>query len=257
MALGLVDRCHGDVHRLALEERRPLRDPVVLDSIHELRQQVPSELRMGQLASAEADGHLDPIAFLEEFDRPMDLGVEVTDADLRREADFLEGHRALLALGFLLALREIVLVLSEVQEFDHRWRCHRRDLDEVVAAFLRHLERPWRGHDAQLGTLFIDDPDLWDPDHLVDSQVSADGLSPSVFVSVWTTGAGSPRPDRPKREDITGRPKPATKRLSKERAAPADFVLVRVVSAVDECGSSCARDRRAPRDQAVVSRSTA
>ena len=105
------------------------------------------------------------------------------DADLRREADFLEGHRALLALGFLLALGQLVLVLAEVEELDDRRGGHRGDLDEVEASFLRHLEGPGRGHDAQLGTLFIDHPDLWDPDHLVDAQVSADGCSPSYALA--------------------------------------------------------------------------
>ncbi len=134
---------------------------------------------MGQFASAEPDGHLDPIAILEELDRPMDLGIEVAAADLRREADFLEGHRTLLALGFLLPLRQVVLVLTEVKELDDRWRSHRGDLDEVQASFLRHFERPGRGHDPKLGTFFINDPNLRDPDHLIDAQVSTDGLSPS------------------------------------------------------------------------------
>ena len=128
---------------------------------------------MGQLPSAEPDGHLDPIAILEELDRPMDLGIEVADADLRREADLLEGHRALLALGFLLPLGQLVLVLTEIEELDDRRRRHRGDLDEVEASFLRHLECLRRGHHTQLGTLFIDHPDLWDPDHLVDAQVSS------------------------------------------------------------------------------------
>ena len=138
---------------------------------------------MGQLPSAKANGHLDPIAVLEELDRPMDLGIEVTDADLRREAYLLEGHRALLALGFLLPLRELVLVLSEIKEFDDRWRRHRGDLDEVQSSLLRHLERLRRGHDTQLGTFFIDHPDLRDPDHLIHAQVSTDGLSPSSLPS--------------------------------------------------------------------------
>ena len=127
---------------------------------------------MGQLPTAEADRHLDPIAILEELDRPVDLRIEVALADLRRQANFLECHRALPALGLLLSLRELVLVLPEVEELDHRRRSHRSDLDKVVPTFLRHLEGLWRGHHAQLGSLFIDHPDLWDPDHLIDAQIS-------------------------------------------------------------------------------------
>ena len=130
---------------------------------------------MGQLPASETDGHLDPVPVLEEFDRPMDLRVEVTRADLRREADFLERHRALPALGLLVSLRELVLVLPEVEKFDHRRRGHRGDLDEVVSPLLRHRECLRRGHEAQLGSLFVDNPDLWDPDHLVDAQISCYG----------------------------------------------------------------------------------
>ena len=103
------------------------------------------------------------------------LGIEVTDTDLRREANLLEGHRALLALGFLFTLCQLVLVLTEIEEADHRRLRHRGDLDEVVSPLLRHLEGPRRGHHTQLGTLFIDHPDLWDPDHLVDAQISCYG----------------------------------------------------------------------------------
>src|SRR6476659_321256 len=202
VALRLVHRCHRDVHRLAFEQRRALRDPVILDPVHEPRDQVPPDLRMGQLASSEADGHLDPVTILEELDRPMDLRVEVADADLRREANLLARHRALLALGFLLPLRELVLVLPEVEEPDDRRGGHRSDLDEVVASILRHLEGLGRGHDTQLCTLFIDHPDLWDPDHLVDTQVSTDG-SPLDLLDP-STGIGNMRtPLRPSREDST------------------------------------------------------
>ncbi len=57
------------------------------------------------------------------------------------------------------------------------------DLDEVQSSFLRHFERPRRGHHTQLGTFFIDHPDLWDPDHLVYAQVSSYGLSPWLPVA--------------------------------------------------------------------------
>src|SRR4029078_3663824 len=101
--------------------------------------------------------------------------------------------RALLALGFLLALRELVLVLAEIEELDHRRRGHRCELDAVQGSFLRQLARPGRGHHPKLGTLFIDDPHLRDTDHLVDAQVSTDGLSPSFSAF-----------ERPARDDDPG-----------------------------------------------------
>jgi hypothetical protein len=71
------------VHRLAFEERHPLRDTMFLDQVRELQQQVAPQLRMGQLPTAEADRDLDPVAVLEELDGAMDLGLEVARADLR------------------------------------------------------------------------------------------------------------------------------------------------------------------------------
>jgi hypothetical protein len=53
--------------------------------------------------------------------------------------------------------------------------CHRGDFDEIEPPFLRHLESTCCGHDPQLGSFFIHDPNLWDPDHLIHTQVSTDG----------------------------------------------------------------------------------
>ena len=92
---------------------------MVLDLIGESRQQSSADLGVGQLSSPELDGDLDAVPFLEELDGPPDLRVEVTLADLGLEADFLEGDRTLLSLGFLLPLGQLVLVLSEIEEPDH------------------------------------------------------------------------------------------------------------------------------------------
>ena len=75
---------------------------------------------------------------------------------------------------------------------------------EVLRGDLDDLESLRRGHDTQLGTLFVDHQDLRDPDHLVHAQVSTDGLSPSSS-PFRTTGTGTRRPGRPKREDSIGR----------------------------------------------------
>jgi hypothetical protein len=163
------------VHLLALEQRRPLDDPVILDLLGEPRQQVPPDLRVGQLATPESHRDLDPVSVLEELDRSMDLRGEVADADLRRQSDLLEGHRPLPSLGLLLALRDLVLVLAEVEKSGDRRLGHRGDLDEVQPSLLRHLEGSRRRHHTELIALFIDHPDLWDPDHLVDAQVSCYG----------------------------------------------------------------------------------
>src|SRR5262249_43994752 len=118
--LRLVGRGQDDEHRLALEHRLSLDAPVLLALLREPFEQDPPQLGVAQLAAAEADRHLDAIAVLEEFDRAVQLRREVARADLRREPHFLEGHRALPALVLFFPLRQLVLVLPEVEETSDR-----------------------------------------------------------------------------------------------------------------------------------------
>ena len=148
---------------------------MILDQVHEPGQEVSAQLRVRELTTSETNRHLDAISVRQEFDRSMDLGLEVADPDLGRQPHFLECDRPLPALGFLFLLGQIVLVLTEVKELGDRRCRHRCNLDEVEAAILRHLESLGCRHDSQLIALFVDDPHLWDSDHLVHAQISADG----------------------------------------------------------------------------------
>src|SRR5450756_2200035 len=143
---------------------------MVLDLVRELGQQFPPKMRVGQLSTAKLDGHLDPVAVLQELDCPSDLRVEVAHTDLRLQADFLELDRPGLPLGFLVPLVQLVLVLPVVEKARHGGRRGRRNLDEVVAALLCQSESIARRHDAELVPLVVGHPNLADPDHLVDTQ---------------------------------------------------------------------------------------
>ena len=248
--LGLVRRCHRDVHRLALEGRRPLDHAMVLDRLAEPDEQVATDLGMGELATAELDGDLDAVSVLQELDRTPDLRIEVADADLRLEADFLEGDRALLSLGFLLALGELVLVLPEVEEPDDRRRRHRRDLDEVEPPLLRKSKGLLRGHHAPLVPLFVDDPDLWDTDHLIYAQVSAD-VSALVAGSYGSVGARNPR-DRAVAGERLARPFRAGNDAAGARPEPQPVAGTRSGGLRAAGASRAAAPRRPGRDDDVV-----
>ena len=172
--------------------------PCSRDLLREPCQQVPPDVGVTDLAAPELDGDLDPVAVLQELDGAADLGVEVTLADLDLEADLLELDRPLVAPGLLLLAGLLVLELPVVEEPGDGRTGHRGDLDEVVPTLLRELEGLWRGHDAQLVPFFVDDPDLGDPDHLVDTQVLAQSL-PSPM------RRASRRPDLTRRRATTGR----------------------------------------------------
>ncbi len=163
------------MHRPALHQWRSLDDTVILDPLREALEERPAELRMGHLASAELDRDLESIAVLQELDRPMDLGVEVADPDLRAKANLLELDRSRAPLRFLVPFGQLVLVLTIVEEADDGRGGHGSDLDEVETAILRHGECLGCGHDTQLVPVLIDDPNIRYPDHLVDAQVSAYG----------------------------------------------------------------------------------
>src|SRR4051812_50219654 len=103
---------------------------------------------MGELPAAEADGDLDPVTILEELDRAVDLGLEVADADLRREADLLELDRPRLPLRLLLPLGQLVPILAEVEELDDRRGRRGGDLYGGEPPRLRHGKGVWGRGDA-------------------------------------------------------------------------------------------------------------
>jgi hypothetical protein len=171
--LGLVGRGDADVHRLALEQRRPLDYAVFPYLFRELVQKVSPDLRVGELPASELDRDLDSVAVFQERDRPPHLRIEVAGADLGLQPDFLESDGALPPLGFLLTLGQFVLVLTEIEESRHRWAGEGCDFYQVEPPLLREPQGVGRSHDTQLATVFVDDPDVEDSDHLIYAQVSA------------------------------------------------------------------------------------
>ena len=183
------------MHRLAFEQRKPLDHAMFFDLFRKLVEQIASDLRVSQLASAELDGNLYSVALLQEFDCPPDLGIEVADADLRLEADFLEGYGLLSALGFLLALGQFVLVLTEIEESRHGGTGQRCDLHQVEPPLLRKPQGVGCSHDAKLATVFVDNPHVEHADHLVDAQVSANGEPLLCVFRLPAAGVTCPKAD--------------------------------------------------------------
>jgi hypothetical protein len=140
------------------------------------------------LAASELASDLDPVAFLEELDCASDLGVEIALADFGLKPDLLEINGSLMPARFLLAASLFVLELAVIEKPRHRWHSHRRDLDEIQTSILREPEGLARGHDAPLITLLVDNPHLWDADHLVYSQFSTQACSLISIVPPFAAG---------------------------------------------------------------------
>ena len=92
---------------------------------------------MADLAPAEADRDLHPVAVVQELGRTASLDLEVVDVDLDAQPHLLEGLRLLLLLLFALALLQLVLVLAVVEDAAHRRNRRGRDLDEIEPLLLR------------------------------------------------------------------------------------------------------------------------
>ena len=138
----------------------------------ELDQEITAEVCMADFAPTELDGHLDPIAVLQELDRATDLGVEIALTNLYFEPYLFEIDRPLMAAGFLLAPGLLILELALVEKPSDRRCRHRGDLDEIVASLLRNPESLRRGQHAHLVALFVHDPHLRDANQLVDAELS-------------------------------------------------------------------------------------
>jgi hypothetical protein len=126
---------------------------------------------VAHLASPELHGDLYPVALVQELPRSSQLGPQVVDVDLDPKPDLLERLRLLLSLCLAFALLQLVLVLAVVEDSAHWWNRGGSDLDEIESLLLgqRQSLRGWQ--DAELLTLFVDDPHLSDTDHVVDSEI--------------------------------------------------------------------------------------
>src|SRR5689334_3644958 len=145
-----------------------LDDGELLELLREAVEDHLPALRMGHLAPAEHDRHLDLVARLEEALDVALLGVVVVLRDLRPELDLPDGDLLLVLARGLLLLRLLVLVLRVVEDAADGRLGVGRHLDEVEVALLRVAERVCRAHDPDLLAGVVDEPDLGHPDAFVD-----------------------------------------------------------------------------------------
>src|SRR5262245_58865239 len=111
---------------------------------------------MGHLTAAKAKGELYLVAFLEELEDLLHLGLIVVIVDVRTHFDLFDLLRLLalaLLVGFFLRL---VLVAANIEEFGDGRICPRADFNQVEADLLSLLESLTRIHYAQIFAIFVD-----------------------------------------------------------------------------------------------------
>ena len=149
--------------------------------IGELIEQRLAQVGVGHLAAAEENGQLDLVSGVEELGSLAPLRFQVVVVDLGPDADLFQFDGVLVAarLAFLAAL--LVAKLAVVHEPTHGGHGIGSHLDQVEATLARHLERIEGGNDADLLAVFVDQPDLANPDALIDAGLDGSGNSLPPF----------------------------------------------------------------------------
>src|SRR5690625_434033 len=97
------------------------------------------------------------------------LGLVVMGINLEAETNFLQLCVSLIATSVAGFHGCLVLVLSEVHEFTHRWACIRRDFDQIEVCFLRQSEGVFYPNDPNLFTIWSHETDLRNTDTFINT----------------------------------------------------------------------------------------
>jgi hypothetical protein len=166
------------IHRPAFHPRRLFDRAMRTELLGELVEQGLAQVRVRHLAPTEEDGDFHLVPGIEEFRRLPPLGFEVVVVDLGPDADLFQLDDMLMATGLTLLAALLVAVFAVVHEPADGRHGIRRHLDQVESTLARHLERIECRDDADLLAVLIDEPDLANPDTLVDAGLDGSGNNP-------------------------------------------------------------------------------
>src|SRR5918993_501061 len=163
-----LERSHEHDHGPSLHPWRLLDGAVRTELIGELIEQGFAQIRVGHLAAAKEDGQLDLVSGVEELRGLPAFGFEIVVIDLGPDADLFELDDVLMAAGLA-----------------------------------RHLERVKRGYDTDLLAVLIDQPDLADPDALIDACLDGSGNNlPPLPIAGYRSNTGTRRGQSPARSPL-------------------------------------------------------
>ena len=147
--------------------------------VGELDQQVLTDLGVGHLTTAEADGDLTAVAVGQELLCIAQLDIEVIHVNAGGHPDFLDLHHTLVLAGLFLSLGLLEAELAVIHDLADRGNGIRRDLDQVQALLLCDAQSFQSGHNAQLFTGLRDQSNLLVADFFIDlMSISSDGKAP-------------------------------------------------------------------------------
>ena len=156
-----------------------------------------AEFAMGHLAAAETEAGLDLVAFGEEADGLILLGLVVMFVHGDGELDFLDDDDLLLFAGGAFALVFLVEEASVVLDTADGWYGIGGDFDEIEPALLGNSQGLVGRKNAELFSIFINDTDFARTDFFVDANkltgrtlIECYGSPPGCEVSLTATRSG-------------------------------------------------------------------
>ena len=111
------------------------------------------------------------------------LRLVIVFVDLETEADLLQRSVRLVLPGFSGFLGRFIFEFSVVHELGYGWLRLWGYLDEVEAGFTGEIECLANGNDTDLFTIGSDQPDLGNPNPVIDARL-ADVFTP--FAQMWS-----------------------------------------------------------------------
>jgi hypothetical protein len=155
---------------------------------------------VGHLAAAKEDGQLDLVSGVEELRGLTTFRLEIMVVDLWPDADLFQLDDVLMAAGLALFAALFVPKLAVVHEPADGWHGIGRHLDEVESPLARHLQRVKCWNDADLLAVLVDQPDLANPDALVDPCLDGSGNNlPPLPIAGYRCNTGTRRGQSPAR----------------------------------------------------------
>jgi len=125
---------------------------------------------MRHFAAAEAQGHFDLVALVEESPHRAHLHLVIVIVDHRPEFDFLDLDDFLLFSGFGRFLLRLIFVLADIQNLADGRIGIRGDLHEIEPGLNRFLKGALDIDDAVIGSVLVDQLYLADADLLVNAR---------------------------------------------------------------------------------------
>jgi hypothetical protein len=198
-----LERSHEHGHGPAFHPWRLLDRAVRTELIGELIEQGFAQIRVGHLAAAEENGQLNFVSGVEKLRGLATFRLEVMVVDLGPDADLFQLDNVLMAAGLALFAALLVSKLAVVHEPANGWHRIRRHFDQIEPPLARHLERVKRWDDTDLLAILIDQPDLADPDALIDACLDGSGNNlPPLPIAGYRSNTGTRRGQSPARSPL-------------------------------------------------------